>query len=154
MVERLLHKKCHSTTVDRIPTHPICRWVWNLPHHFHPYLIYVFCKYFMQNMCKAYFDQHLVCTAPKGLWKYTTSWDLEPRNTNIFFHKIFQTIRIYLPLVAGRFQRKRSLYPKISNILEISVCMGKNHCVGIWLGPLHQPSGEPSIYIPSTVNLE
>ena len=37
-----------------------------------------------------------------------------------FFHAIFQTIRIYPPLVAGRPQRKRSIYSEISNIIEIS----------------------------------
>ena len=46
-----------------------------------------------------------------------------------FFHIIFQTIWIYPLLVVGRFQRKRSLYPEISNIIEISVYTVKNHCV-------------------------
>ena len=38
----------------------------------------------------------------------------------VFFHTLFQTIRIYPPLVAGRRQRKRSIYSEISNIIEIS----------------------------------
>ena len=48
---------------------------------------------------------------------------------SFFFHIIFQTIQIYPPLVVGRFQRKRSIYPEIPNIIEISVYTVKNHCV-------------------------
>ena len=51
-------------------------------------------------------------------------------NQPIFFHTIFQTIRIHLPLVAGRPQRKRSIYHEVSNIIEISEYTVKKHCGG------------------------
>ena len=55
-------------------------------------------------------------------------------DTQSFFSCFFQTIQIYPSLVVGRFQKKRSIYPENSNIIEIPMYSVKNQCVFIVLG--------------------